>query len=176
MLRKASLPLSHLLILIVLHYIGHNVTKESCEYDQKISKWSMCKKFKPKELYEESTGCNLPVSRKITISMLLSLICLIHYVRSSVLQLSCCGVLCGKNAVVGNPAVDRGWYAVAGWGGAGDKLPGDHSVWQGRPAHPKPVFKNKVCKLEFSLFTTYWSKRSFSTFTRFIAFYPKHKW
>ncbi len=102
-----------------------------------------------KELYEESTSCKLPVSRKITISMLLSLIYLIHYVRSSVLQLSCCGALYGKNAVVGNPAVDGGWYAVTGWGGAGDKLSGDHSVWQGRaggPVHPKPVFKKSSFK------------------------------
>ncbi len=37
-------------------------------------------------------------------------------------------MLCDKNGVVGDPAVDVVWNAVAGWGGAGDKLPGDHSV------------------------------------------------
>jgi hypothetical protein len=133
-----------------------------------------------KELYEESTGCKLPVSRKITISMLLSLICLIHYVRSSVLQLSCCGVLCGKNAVVGDPAVGVGWYAVAGWGGAGDKLPGDHSVRQGRagrPAHPKPVLKNLVLRLKFSLFTIDPTRKKgvLRILRDFFAFSPKHK-
>ncbi len=82
-----------------------------------------------KELYEESTGCKLPVSRKITISnaLISNLLATLRQEFSPPVVLYR-GVLCSKNAVVGNPAVGVGWDAVAGWGGAGDKLPGDHSV------------------------------------------------